>query len=727
MTASPTVTQVAESIPAGSVAVFNPASTSYVTAAFDPNTAGKFVVTYRDNGNSSYGKAVVGTVSGTSITFGTPVVFKSSAANYVYMAFDPTTAGRFVVTFDTANVGRAMVGTVSGNSISFGTEVTFNSSAIRYSSVAFDPNTSGKFVIAYTDFSNSNYGKVIVGTISGTAITMGTGVIFNAGLTQYNSVSFDPNTAGKFAIAYRDYTTSQYGKAIVGTTSGTSITMGTGVIFNTGSGYYNSIAFDPNTTGKFVVAYKDGDNGSKGTAVIGTVSGTSITYGSEYLFNSGGGTTYISAAFDPNTAGKFVVAYSDGPNSDSGTVIVGTVSGTAITFGSEIVFNSGLTLPYLSFDSSVTGKFVIVYQDYPNSNYGRAVVGQLATTVTTVNLTSTNFLGTSTAAYTNAQTASIMLQGSVSTNQTGLTIGSTYYVQPDGTLATTAGSPSVEAGKALSATSLLLSDPAGGITYTAGTNVSISAGNVISATDTVYADTDVASYLFGNLDTHILPDTNATYDIGSASYKIRDLYLSDNSLHIGDGTLSRSSGGTIQWNNEDIGGGGAWEVISSQTVTSDVTSVDFESFGTHTKLALMYEGAYGSSGDNWVLQLKMNGSYKTSGYSTRIQTYDTANTNTAANTGVTKGVRLGYMQTSSMYPSSGLIDIPQIESGVMKLVRAQGINWSYGYDVRFWNSGGWSQVGSGLDRDGVLQGIRIKPEVVNISGGTFTLYGIKNS
>ena len=33
---------------------------------------------------------------------------------------------------------------------------------------------------------------------------------------------------------------------------------------------------------------------------------------------------------------------------------------------------------------------------------------------------------------------------------------------------------------------------------------------------------------------HILPDTNSTYDIGSAEYKIRDLYLSNNSLWIGD-------------------------------------------------------------------------------------------------------------------------------------------------------------------------------------------------
>jgi len=33
---------------------------------------------------------------------------------------------------------------------------------------------------------------------------------------------------------------------------------------------------------------------------------------------------------------------------------------------------------------------------------------------------------------------------------------------------------------------------------------------------------------------HIIPDGNATYDLGNASYKIRHLFLSDNSLWIGD-------------------------------------------------------------------------------------------------------------------------------------------------------------------------------------------------
>ena len=48
----------------------------------------------------------------------------------------------------------------------------------------------------------------------------------------------------------------------------------------------------------------------------------------------------------------------------------------------------------------------------------------------------------------------------------------------------------------------------------------------------------VASYLSGNWDFHLLPETNASYDIGSAEYKVRHLFLSDNSLFFDSGQTS---------------------------------------------------------------------------------------------------------------------------------------------------------------------------------------------
>tara|TARA_B100000131_G_scaffold293654_1_gene309146 strand:+ start:85 stop:897 length:813 start_codon:yes stop_codon:yes gene_type:complete len=44
-----------------------------------------------------------------------------------------------------------------------------------------------------------------------------------------------------------------------------------------------------------------------------------------------------------------------------------------------------------------------------------------------------------------------------------------------------------------------------------------------------------------SIDTHIIPDTNAAYDLGNAEYKIRHLFLSDNSLTMGDTTLSEQN------------------------------------------------------------------------------------------------------------------------------------------------------------------------------------------
>jgi len=67
-----------------------------------------------------------------------------------------------------------------------------------------------------------------------------------------------------------------------------------------------------------------------------------------------------------------------------------------------------------------------------------------------------------------------------------------------------------------------------------------------------YTNTDVAAYLNGNLDSHIIPDTNATYDIGTAEKKIRHLYLSPNSMYIGD-TWIKAEGDQVKTPNLLVG------------------------------------------------------------------------------------------------------------------------------------------------------------------------------
>ena len=65
---------------------------------------------------------------------------------------------------------------------------------------------------------------------------------------------------------------------------------------------------------------------------------------------------------------------------------------------------------------------------------------------------------------------------------------------------------------------------------TSNNQLSVIRGSTSSGVDGI----DGTSTTILEISKHIIPDTNATYDIGSAEKKIRHLYLSDNSLWIGD-------------------------------------------------------------------------------------------------------------------------------------------------------------------------------------------------
>ena len=51
---------------------------------------------------------------------------------------------------------------------------------------------------------------------------------------------------------------------------------------------------------------------------------------------------------------------------------------------------------------------------------------------------------------------------------------------------------------------------------------------------------------------NLIPDANAAYDIGSAEYKVRDLYLDDGSLHTASGKNLSFHDGNLTWGGDDI-------------------------------------------------------------------------------------------------------------------------------------------------------------------------------
>jgi hypothetical protein len=319
----------------------------------------------------------VSVVAAVAQVVGTPVVFESAETSFTQSIFDSSSNKVVIAYRDVGNsgFGTAIVGTVSGTAISFGTAVVFESASTNDISATFD-FTANKVVIAYRDSGNSDYGTAIVGTVSGTSISFGTPVVFASVASEQNAATYD-STNDRVAIAYRNDTNSGVGTAIVGTVSGTSISFGAAVVFLNANTQFLSSTFD-STNNKVVIAYRQGAAGDIGTAIVGTVSGTSISFGTQVVFLNAV-TEKISATYD-SSSNKVVIAYQDFGNSGFCTAIVGTVSGTSISFGTPVVFESAGTISISATFDFTANKVVIAYRDSGNSNYGTAIVGTVSGT-----------------------------------------------------------------------------------------------------------------------------------------------------------------------------------------------------------------------------------------------------------------------------------------------------------------------------------------------------------
>ena len=433
--------QTGDAAVTGAETVFEQATSPYIKSIYDPDSQ-KVIIAYQDGGNSGAGTAIVGTVSGTSISFGSPATYHANAENNV-LVYD-SNSDKVVIAFRDGNQPiptKAVVGTVSGTSISFGSDVTLDSNYSIIYGIAYDSNAQ-RVVVTYRRQAgtNSTYGHAIVGTVSGTSISFGTPVVVNSASTSDLSAVYDANTQ-KVVVAYKDSGDSNKGKSKVGTVSGTSISFGSAVIFNDGATEKcETLYYSPSQ--KIIIVYKDDGNSSYGTAIVGTVSGTSISFGSESVFESAS-SEYFGIAYDSN-AGKIIIAYRDIGNSNYGNLVVGTVSGTDITFDTPTVFNAANSSYVNATYDTNAQKTVISFYDGGNSNYGTSFTFSPSTIATTR------------AEVADGGNASMDIIGSVSTNQIGLTAGQQYYVQNDGTISTTADSPSVLAGTAISATELVV-------------------------------------------------------------------------------------------------------------------------------------------------------------------------------------------------------------------------------------------------------------------------------
>ena len=433
-----------------------------VDAAYD-TAQDKVVLSYKDSQDSAKGKAVVGDISGSTITFGTPVTFNDATTSYSDIAYHAA-SGKIVIAYrddGNSDYAKAIVGTVDGsnNSISFGSETTFDTNTCSWPRICYDANRE-RCEIAYSQSGNYR-GKAVVVDVNGTTPTFGTIATFNGADGAHGKDIVYDAANQRVVIYFKDPNNSSKGRAIVGTvTSGTDISFYKNAV-DFESGPVNSsflrASYDSDTQ-KTVVVYQDEGDSNYAKAIVGTISGSGsnadISFGTAQTF-SAGNTLQMAVEYAPD-AQKTLVVYNVSGGDSRSKLKEATISGTDISFGDVIYFagSDDQEYPGMVYDPDEKSMFIGFKNNTGGVGGGSAFLYDPP--IVNTNLTSENYIGIAAEAISDGATGKINIPTGINQGQTGLTTARTYYVQIDGTLSTSAGSPSVVAGKAISSTKILV-------------------------------------------------------------------------------------------------------------------------------------------------------------------------------------------------------------------------------------------------------------------------------
>jgi hypothetical protein len=291
--------------------------------------------------------------------------FNSVKSNYISAC--KLDNNRVLVAYQRSSYGRAIVITIDGTTTTVGMEITFNSATTTYISAC--ALTDSKVLVAYQDGGNLKYGTAVVLTIDGTTITAGTEITFQDTNVDVNYISAVALSDSKALVAYQYHYSASiyYLRACVLTISGTTIARGSFLNVDTDDALYISAC--ALTDSKVLVAYQDREISRYGYAKVLTISGTDITAGTKQIFSAKDETNYISAVALSDS--KALVVYQGGVNSSAKVL---TIAGTTITVGTEINFEGGSGTLYPSAVALTDSKVLVAYQDFDNSRYGTAIV-----------------------------------------------------------------------------------------------------------------------------------------------------------------------------------------------------------------------------------------------------------------------------------------------------------------------------------------------------------------
>ncbi len=450
------------------------ASTQQYSQIAEDTSTGRVVYLYRNNAvspNSTH--YIVGTRSGNSITWGTPATLCGNPCDGEKCQIVCIGTDKFFAIYrDWENhYYTRVISTSSSNSATLGTRIVVTDSSNNNVSDILLPqlqynSTTGAIIACYGQNSGSNQGVIArMYTVSGTTITRGAPHRVNSNLPETLDSCW-LQYVKSMAIVFR-WNNNQFNSAIIKEPdSGTTLdSLVINVTSTTGGNHM--IAFDTVNQVLFAAFQRSSDNewqyyGGKWAA--GGTSGDINWYGSARTVYVGGspvsGSSWHYGQFIyQEDVGKFLLVLQDSSSDGWATTFIPSTGGNLGTNQQELTaspnsmteFNTDFAQSKYLMKAGANGAVLIPYLEAGTANQ-KVIVKQYASTT----LTTGNFVGFSDGtSYSDGQTVKIHVVGNTTT-QSSLTPGSLYYVQADGTLGTTAGDPSVVAGKAISATSLLI-------------------------------------------------------------------------------------------------------------------------------------------------------------------------------------------------------------------------------------------------------------------------------
>lgn len=416
------------------------------------------IITYGFS-STGYLTVVIGTVgSGNTITLGTPIVAStisgSVQGNRTSAAYDPVN-NKVVILASYGSSLRAIAGTPSSSSISFGSIHTIYSGTPRREdfSICFDPDTS-KFIAFFNDQDNSFTARASVLSLSGTTLSSSTptqmsGTASGVSCDNFANVIYDENI-NRVVFVYNRAARVRY---VLGTVSGSSISYSSESTITSSFFTANNkwLSFDSSTNTVFFTYW--GGATSLSARVL-TFTTSSVSVGSATSITSTSVTSLGTYHAYDSTNNNFPIVFQSNTSPYPYYIIVATTSGTTISFNTQHVLQSSPGNDYkmnLPIPDLASGKVVSVAA-IPTSGNSGAIVS------TTATLSSDNddWIGISTEAIADTATGTVTVIGGVNDQQSGLTAGSVYYVGSDGSLSTSTSG--VKIGKALAATDLLITE-----------------------------------------------------------------------------------------------------------------------------------------------------------------------------------------------------------------------------------------------------------------------------